>query len=62
MVNPNKPVFTVFPDANISIQHGECPICHNEINDDEFKDDVSREEYQISGLCQKCQDDVFKEE
>lgn len=25
----------------------------------EFKDDVSRREYTISGLCQKCQDDLF---
>lgn len=25
----------------------------------EFKDDLSRREYRISGLCQKCQDKVF---
>ena len=25
-----------------------------------FRDDVSRREYPISGLCQKCQDKVFK--
>ena len=25
----------------------------------EFKDDLSRKEYTISGLCQKCQDEVF---
>jgi hypothetical protein len=25
----------------------------------EFRDDLSRREYRISGLCQKCQDRVF---
>ncbi len=24
-----------------------------------FKDEISRREYRISGLCQKCQDSVF---
>lgn len=26
---------------------------------DEFRDDLSRREYTISGLCQACQDEVF---
>jgi hypothetical protein len=25
----------------------------------EFRDALSRKEYTISGLCQKCQDDIF---
>jgi len=25
----------------------------------EFKDEISRHEYTISGLCQKCQDSIF---
>lgn len=27
---------------------------------DQFKDDVSVREYEISGLCQACQDSVFR--
>ena len=27
----------------------------------EFKDELSRKEYSISGLCQKCQNKVFGE-
>lgn len=27
--------------------------------EEHFRDDLSLREYQISGLCQKCQDDVF---
>lgn len=26
---------------------------------EEFRDELSRKEYQISGLCQNCQDEVF---
>ena len=26
---------------------------------DNFRDETSRREYRISGLCQKCQDSVF---
>ena len=36
-----------------------CVICHNEVKDEDFRDEKSRKEYDISGLCQKCQDDTF---
>lgn len=36
-----------------------CVFCHNVINMEDFRDDLSRKEYSISGLCQKCQDDMF---
>lgn len=36
-----------------------CVFCHNVINMKDFRDDLSRKEYSISGLCQKCQDDTF---
>jgi len=28
----------------------------------EFRDELSRREYTISGLCQKCQDSIFGKE
>lgn len=28
----------------------------------EFRDEVSKEEYRISGLCQRCQDAIFGSE
>jgi len=31
-------------------------------HDFNFRDDLSRKEYTISGLCQTCQDAVFKDE
>ena len=36
-----------------------CVICKNPCNPENFKDDLSRQEYQISGMCQKCQDKTF---
>ena len=68
--DPNKPVFDIFPKALGRIQYGRCPGCKKIVNKtgtfakDEsisspFRDDLSRKEYSISGLCQDCQDEVF---
>lgn len=37
-----------------------CVMCGE--NASEFHDDLSRKEYTISGMCQKCQDSVFCEQ
>jgi hypothetical protein len=37
-----------------------CPACHDGCI--EFRDTLSVAENKISGLCQKCQDEVFSEE
>lgn len=39
------------------IDSGKCPFCKKEVG--EFRDALSRKEFSISGLCQKCQDKVF---
>jgi len=36
---------------------GSCPTCGKKA--DEFRDDLSRKEFLISGMCQDCQDSVF---
>lgn len=36
-----------------------CPFCKGDITAGEFRDALSIREYRISGLCQKCQDQVF---
>ena len=36
-----------------------CVICGKPIKMEDFKDQLSIKEYEISGLCQKCQDDTF---
>lgn len=42
-------------------EQNKCPFCTTDISMDDFKDDLSRKEYSISGLCQKCQDEMFGE-
>ena len=40
--------------------HGFCPFCGMPVSSDSFKDELSRKEFSISGLCQECQDDFFE--
>jgi len=40
-----------------SIKNSTCVICGGDAN--HFRDERSRTEYGISGMCQKCQDKVF---
>ncbi len=42
-------------------QEGKCPICGRK-GPFQFRDDLSRREYQISGMCQRCQDKAFSGE
>lgn len=44
-------------DREETIRNGLCMTCDNEAK--EFKDQLSRKEYTISGMCQECQDKVF---
>lgn len=41
------------------IEQGLCPICGNPININDFRDAKSHREYEISGMCQVCQDVAF---
>lgn len=41
-------------------ENGCCPFCGQLVNESDLRDDLSRKEYQISGLCQKCQDEFFE--
>ena len=38
---------------------GKCPMCGEEIDMEDFKDPESRREFEISGFCQSCQEEVF---
>jgi hypothetical protein len=46
--------------AGPRLDRGECPRCGKQPG--EFRDDTSEREYEISGLCQKCQDAIFAED
>lgn len=37
----------------------KCPFCGAEIDLAKFVDQISKREFEISGLCQDCQDELF---
>ncbi len=43
------------------VNKGKCPFCRKVVDESSFKDQLSRKEYRISGLCQSCQDKTFRE-
>lgn len=42
-----------------AVKAGICPFCKEPIVMENFRDELSRKEFGISGLCQKCQDETF---
>ncbi|WP_410510170.1 hypothetical protein RSJ42_08645 [Methanosarcina hadiensis] len=50
-----------FKNETEMIENGICPMCGVRVGTIPFRDEISRKEYKISGLCQTCQDAVFKE-
>ena len=42
----------------VAMDNQMCVICGGDAN--HFEDELSRREYGISGMCQGCQDGVFK--
>jgi hypothetical protein len=41
-----------------ALDNGHCPMCGQPAI--EFRDSLSRKEFGISGMCQACQDTVFR--
>lgn len=43
-----------------SVEQSVCPLCGWIVDESvEFRDELSKREFKISGLCQKCQDKMF---
>jgi len=49
----------LFPEEMKRRENGQCPLCGIVVSLDEFHDELSKKEFKISGLCQKCQDGIF---
>jgi len=45
-----------------NVENNKCPFCGKEVHEEDFRDPLSRKEFKISGLCQRCQDKAFGEE
>ena len=50
----------MFPVEEERKAEGKCPFCGKKIDvENEFRDEISKREFGISGMCQSCQDDFF---
>lgn len=52
----------LFPKKAKLVEKRLCPLCEKKVSEYEFRDEYGKKEYLISGMCQKCQDKVFKKE
>ncbi len=51
----------MFPKETERKAEGNCPFCGKKIDvENEFRDEISKKEFGISGMCQSCQDDFFE--
>lgn len=57
----NKPFFQMNKQAKNWAELNRCSFCGLPIIETDYRDDLSRAEYSISGMCQACQDRAFKE-
>jgi hypothetical protein len=51
----------MFPGTAKAIDEKRCPMCGVVILMGNFRDPISAREYEISGMCQGCQDQIFGE-
>lgn len=52
-----KDIFGI--DRRESIINNKCAFCGESVSVFEFRDEISRREFSIFGLCQLCQDETF---
>ena len=57
----NKDIMKAFGFAEevAKVDLGMCPFCNEIVKEEDFRNEISKKEFQISGLCQKCQDKMF---
>ncbi len=48
-----------FTEELKQIEVGNCPICRKPINLEDFRNALSKREYEISKMCNACQDLIF---
>ena len=55
-----RPFFKMFPKKVEDLKNRKCTGCGMYLYYKDFKNELSIKEYRISGMCQGCQDRVFK--
>lgn len=55
-----KHIKEIFPDFAKNREAGKCATCGESIVLTDFKDELSVKEFQISGMCMLCQNEIFR--
>ena len=58
MPDLNRPTF-LMPKIRALVSARKCPTCKEDICPEDFNTESDRKEYSISGMCFKCQADIF---
>ena len=59
-MNPELMKMAGFGPEVAAVEKGLCPFCGKKVGDADFEDgSISLREFQISGLCQNCQNETF---
>lgn len=43
-----------------NLQDDKCPLCGEDVKEEDFRDELSRKEFELSHMCQFCQDETFQ--
>lgn len=49
----------LFPKLKEFMAKGLCPTCGDKVDQNDFRDALSLQEFRNNGMCQRCQDYVF---
>ena len=53
-------VSKIFPEESARVAAGQCAFgAAHDVRPESCRADLSRKEFTISGMCQKCQDETF---
>ena len=56
----NEIAKALFPEEAARVEAGQCAFdAEHDVRPETFRDELSRKEFGISGMCQKCQDETF---
>ena len=60
-VTAAKLLKNMFPDSKIeeNLMAGLCPLCGVKADESAFKDEASKHEFEMTGICNPCQSKVF---
>jgi hypothetical protein len=59
---PNKSMLiaTGFEEQVRNREQGLCAFCAKAVKETDFEDELSKKEFNISGMCGSCQDQTFR--